>query len=121
VKLDRVPSFSEGWGALLAAMRKGDFFVTSGEVLLHNARIEGVGNKRSYNAGVEWTFPLNFVELVWGDGKTSHTQVISTMDLPAFGTHQFQIPFDASGKKWIRFGAWDSAGNGAFTQPVVLP
>jgi MFS family permease len=28
--------------------------------------------------------------------------------------------FDASGKKWVRFAAWDSAGNGALTQPVHL-
>lgn len=120
VKLDRVPSFDEGWGALLSAMRKGDFFVTSGEVLLQNARIEGSGNKRNYCAEVEWTFPLDFVELVWGDGTAAHTQEISATDLPAFGKHTFEIPFDTSGKKWIRFGAWDSAGNGAFTQPVLL-
>ena len=30
------------------------------------------------------------------------------------------IPFDAAGKKWVRFSVWDSAGNGAFTQPVHL-
>ena len=120
VKLDRVPGFDEGWGSLLTAMRKGDFFVTSGEVLIQNARIEGSANGRKYCAEVEWTFPLDFVELVWGDGSTAHTQVISTTDLSPFGKHTFEIPFDASGKKWIRFGAWDSAGNGAFTQPVLL-
>ena len=31
----------------------------------------------------------------------------------------FRAPrFDAAGKKWVRFAVWDSAGNGAFTQPV---
>jgi hypothetical protein len=25
-----------------------------------------------------------------------------------------------SGKKWVRFAAWDSAGNGAFAQPVHI-
>ena len=32
----------------------------------------------------------------------------------------FRIPFDAAGQRWVRFSAWDSAGNGAFTQPVHL-
>jgi hypothetical protein len=42
-------------------------------------------------------------------------------DKPAFGKHHFVIPFDATGKKWVRFAVWDSAGNGAFVQPVKLP
>jgi len=41
-------------------------------------------------------------------------------DLPAFGKHHFQIPFDATGKKWVRFAVGDSAGNGAFVQPIKL-
>jgi hypothetical protein len=36
----------------------------------------------------------------------------------AFGRHHFQIPFDAAGKKWVRFAAWDTAGNGAMVQPI---
>ncbi len=32
----------------------------------------------------------------------------------------FSIPFDATGRAWVRFGTWDSAGNGAFVQPVWL-
>ena len=31
-----------------------------------------------------------------------------------------QIPFNAAGKKWVRFAAWDVATNGAFVQPVRL-
>ena len=41
-------------------------------------------------------------------------------DLPPFGKHHFQIPFDATGKKWVRFAAWDSVGNGAIVQPIKL-
>ena len=47
-------------------------------------------------------------------------QVISATDLPAFGKHHFEIPFDATGKKWVRFAVWDSVGNGAFVQPIKL-
>jgi hypothetical protein len=67
---------------------------------------------------VEWTYPLEFVELVWGDGDKVERQEISATDLAPFGNHRFRIPFDATGKKWVRFAVWDSAGNGAFTQPV---
>jgi hypothetical protein len=120
VKLDRVPRFDEDWSPIINAMRAGDFFVTSGEVLLRDWKIEGSGARRTYTADVEWTFPLEFVELVWGDGDTTHTQMISATDLPAFGNKKFSIPFDTAGKKWVRFAVWDSAGNGAFTQPVHL-
>ena len=67
---------------------------------------------------MEWTFPLDFAELVWGDGDSTHTQAISATDLAPFSFKKFSIPFDAAGKKWVRFAVWDSAGNGAFTQPV---
>ena len=60
------------------------------------------------------------MELVWGDGKTTGRQVLPATELAAFANHQYRIPFDGAGKKWVRFAAWDSAGNGAFTQPVEL-
>jgi hypothetical protein len=120
VKLSAVPRFDEDWSPLVRAMRGGDYFVSSGEVLLKNSAIEGSGGKRTYSAEVEWTFPLDFVELVWGDGHTTGRQIISATGLPPFGSHQFQIPFDTAGKKWVRLAAWDSAGNGAFTQPIHL-
>lgn len=120
VKLPAVPRFDDDWTPLVRAMRAGDFFVSSGEVLLRNWAIEGSGEKRSYSAEIEWTFPLEFVELVWGDGHTTNRQIISATDLPPFGSRRFQIPFDTAGKKWVRLAVWDSAGNGAFTQPVHL-
>jgi hypothetical protein len=120
VKLDRVPKFDDGWSPLLDAMRAGDYFVTSGEVLLRNSGIEGSGAKRTYTAEVEWTFPPEFAELVWSDGNTVDRQVISLSDKAPFSSQKFRLPFDATGKKWVRFAVWDSAGNGAFTQPVHL-
>jgi hypothetical protein len=120
VKLDRVPKFEEDWSPILNSMRRGDFFITSGEVLFRNWSVEGTGPKRTYSAEVEWTFPLDFAELVWGDGKTTGREVVPATSLPSFGTHRFRVPFDAAGKKWIRFAVWDSSGNGAFTQPIRL-
>ena len=36
VKLDRVPKFKDGWTPVVNALRVGDYFVTSGEVLVRN-------------------------------------------------------------------------------------
>ena len=41
-------------------------------------------------------------------------------DTTAHGTKKISIPFDATGKAWVRFAVWDSAGNGAFVQPSWL-
>ncbi|MDX1979124.1 MAG: hypothetical protein SFV51_02560 [Bryobacteraceae bacterium] len=120
VKLDRLPRFDDDWTPVLSALRRGDFFVTSGEILIRSFAIEGGGPKRSVTAELEWTFPLDFVEIVWGDGQQTDRQIIPATALPPFGTHRYRIPFDPAGKKWLRFAAWDSAGNGAFTQPVHL-
>jgi len=120
VKLDRVPKYSEGWAPILDALRAGDYFISSGEVLLHSWGIEGSGAKRTFAAEAEWTFPPEFAELVWSNGKTVDRQVIGMTEMPPFGSHKFRIPFNATGKKWVRFAIWDSAGNGAFTQPVHL-
>jgi hypothetical protein len=120
VRLEHLPLFSDGWLPVLDALRAGNFFVTSGEVLLHDYSIQGTGDKRAFVVDVEWTWPAEFVELVWGDGKTTDRQIISATSLAPFCSHHYRIPFDASDKKWVRFGAWDSAGNGAFTQPLHL-
>ncbi len=119
VKLDRVPD-SGDWSPVCKALRAGDFFVTTGEVLIPKWWIEGDGKDRAVVAEVEWTFPLEFVEAVWVDGEQVGRSVVSATDQPPFGSHKFRIPFDASGKRWVRFSAWDSAGNGAFTQPLRL-
>ena len=119
VKLDRLPAVDD-MSSIINAMKRGDYFVTSGEVLISNYAVEGTGNQRTITVDVEWTYPLNFVEVVWGDGKRTDRQIISTTDLPAFGKKRFQIPFDAAGKKWVRFAAWDVATNGAFVQPIKL-
>jgi hypothetical protein len=120
VKLDRVPGFAD-WRQLTDALRAGTFFVTTGEVLIPKWTVEGQGKHRNVVGDVEWTFPLEFVEVVWGDGMKVERTIVCATSQPPFGSHRFHIPFDSSGKKWVRFSVWDSAGNGAFTQPVRLP
>lgn len=120
LKLDRVPGPDDDWSPIVAALRHGDFFVTTGEVYIRNYAVTGTGRARMIVADVDWTFPLEFLEVVWGDGQKTERQIIRATDLGAMGTKHFAIPFDATGKKWVRFAVWDSAVNGAFVQPVWL-
>jgi len=120
IKLERLPGSDQDWTPIVTAMRAGDFFVTSGEVLIKSFAVEGSGAQRTVVADLEWTYPLEFVEVVWGDGDKTDRKIVPATDQPPFGSHRFRIPFDAAGKKWVRLAAWDSAGNGAFWQPVHL-
>jgi hypothetical protein len=120
VKLDALPG-PDDRTSVVNAMKRGDYFWTSGEVLIPSYGVQGTGSQRTITVDVEWTFPLDFVEVVWGDGKKTDRQIIPAADLPAFGKHRYQIPFDATGRKWVRFAAWDVAGNGAMVQPIKLP
>ncbi|HEV3214624.1 MAG TPA: hypothetical protein VGZ27_02830 [Vicinamibacterales bacterium] len=120
LKIDKTPGPDDDWSPVLKSMRDGNFFVTTGEILIRNYSVGGAGKSRTITADVDWTFPLNFVEVVWGDGKKVDRQVISATDLGPFSTKHFSIPFDATGKVWVRFAVWDSAGDGAFVQPVWL-
>jgi hypothetical protein len=120
LKLDKVPGPDEDWSPILKALRNGEFFVTTGEILIRNYRVEGEGGQRTIAADVEWTFPLSFVEVVWGDGKKIDRQIVSATDLGPFGTKHFAIPFDAAGKAWVRFSVWDSAGDAGFVEPIWL-
>ena len=120
IKLDKVPGPLDDWTPVLDAMRNNYLFVTTGEILIPNFAVEGTGNKRTIVADVKWTFPLEFVEVVWGDGKKIDRQIISATDLPAMGSKHFSIPFDATGKTWVRFAVWDSAGDPGFVNAVWL-
>jgi hypothetical protein len=120
IKLDRVPLYNESWTPIVEGIRAGNFYGTTGEVLFHKWGVEGSGSDRYYTADIEYTFPLEFAELVWSDGTTVGRKKISLTDTTPFGTKSFKIPFDATGKKWIRFSVWDSAGDGAYVQPIQL-
>ena len=119
LKIDKTPGPNDDYSPILKSLRDGNFFVTTGEILIKNYSA-GTGAHRTITADVEWTFPLAFAEVVWSDGKKVERQTIAATDLGPFGTKHFAIPFDATGKSWVRFAVWDTAGNGAFVQPVFL-
>ena len=82
----------------MRALMRGDYFVTSGEVLIPSYAIRGSGDKRTIEADVEWTFPLDFVEVTWGDGVKTGSTIVTATDLPPMGRHHFSIPFDAAAR-----------------------
>lgn len=117
IRLDTLPK-PDDMSTIVGALRAGNYFWTSGEVLIPKYEVRGTGATRTIVADIEWTFPLAFLEVVWGDGTKTERQIISGASTSAHGTQHFEIPFDATGKKWVRFAAWDVAGNGAMVQPV---
>ncbi|KQN34941.1 hypothetical protein ASE92_09900 [Pedobacter sp. Leaf41] len=130
LEMDKLPNYEQGWQSVLNAIRKGKFFVSTGEVLIPAFNVNGKksgetlslnkdGNVR-VNMNLDWTFPLNHIDIVSGDGKEIFRERISLSNTRAFGKQQFSWPINLSGRKWIRVEAWDIAANGAYTQMVWL-
>ncbi|CAM4076336.1 hypothetical protein SAMN06265348_102322 [Pedobacter westerhofensis] len=128
--LDRLPKYDNGWKALLKTMQQGKFFSTTGEVLIHELKVNGKLSGESVllnTAGtadvrlkLSWTFPLNFIELISGDGKKVYREKIDLRYTKAYGTEQFKFQSRLKGRKWMRIEVWDAAVNGAFSQTFYL-
>ncbi len=130
LKLDRIPRFEDDWQPVLDALRGGRFFVTTGEILLRDVTLAGKrsgetlamssADHPSLRAEVEWTFPLDFAEIVSGDGERVYRDRIDLADTGPFGQRTLTSHPDLRGRRWVRFEVWDVAHNGAFTQPIWL-
>ena len=66
----------DNWAPIVNSLKKGTFFATSGEVLISSYDVQGTGRQRTIAADIEWTFPLEFAEVVWGDGQKTDRQII---------------------------------------------
>ena len=117
VRIPTVPSY-EHYGQLLDAVARGDYFITTGEIVIPDAELKTAGEVVTATATVAYTFPLRMAEIVWGDGSTVHHDTIPLEDTHEFGSHRFRWEADANGWKWARLAVWDVAGNGAFTNPI---
>lgn len=118
VRIGELPAFDD-YGKMLDAVRRGDYFITMGEVLLPDVSIS-ITDPASITAKVraQWTFPLAFGEIVWGDGNQTFTQTFSLDQTRPFGNEVFEWKTAAKDWKWARIAVWDIAGNGAFVNPV---
>jgi hypothetical protein len=130
VKLDRLPAFDEGWQPLLDALSRGEFFTTTGEVLIEDFEVNGARAGQTARLDdpaqarvllrASWTFPLKFAELISGDGREVYRERIDLSDTVSFGTREIEVPLNLAGRHWVRLEIWDEACNGAFTQPIWL-
>ncbi|WP_221391396.1 hypothetical protein [Dyadobacter sp. NIV53] len=128
--LNQLPGFDSGWKPVVDAMQHGKFFGTTGEVLIHELKVNGKlsGETLTLNADgtadvdlkLSWTFPMNFVEVISGDGEKVYREQIELTNTRAFGEQKFQFHPKLKGRKWMRIEAWDSAVNGAFSQTFYL-
>ncbi|GAA0552840.1 CehA/McbA family metallohydrolase domain-containing protein [Chitinophaga japonensis] len=128
--LDKLPAYKDGWSPILDAMQHGRFFGTTGEVLIPSLKINGhisgdslqlpPGGMADIVLTLNWTFPMNFVEVISGDGAKVYREKIDLRDTEAFGEKTFTFKSQLAGRKWVRVEAWDVAANGAFSQTFYL-
>lgn len=128
--LDHLPKYNEGWKPLLEDMQQGKFFSTTGEVLIQELKVNGKLSGETLQLSkpgtvavrlkLSWTFPLNFVELISGDGKKVYREKIDLRYTKAYGNEVFKFQPRLKGRKWMRVEVWDSAVNGAFSQTFYL-
>ena len=118
VRAPRLSDFDH-YGELIDSLAKGDFFTSTGEVLLPSTSIKETAPDRLLaRAAVQYTFPLQMAEVVWGDGKETHRQIYPLDTTREFGRRDIELAVDAPNWRWARIAVWDVAGNGAFINPV---
>ena len=130
LRMDKLPRFEEGWQPVLDTLRRGEFFVTTGEILIPKFTVAGKESGETLTrsrlsrvpieAALEWTFPLAFAEIVSGDGEQVYREKIDLIETKEFGSRTLKASLDLTGRKWVRLEVWDVAANGAFTQPVWI-
>lgn len=128
LKIDKLPDYKKGWPSVVDALQKGKFFSSTGEVLIPEFTVDGkssgeeisVGGKSTITFKLKWTFPMNYAEIVSGDGKNVYRERISLDDTNPFGEQTFKKSINLKGRTWVRLEAWDIAANGAFTQAVWI-
>jgi hypothetical protein len=103
------------WSSLHAGLRDFRYFTTTGEVLIPAWSV--APDRRSVSAEIEWTFPLAFAEVVWGEGtavKRAGFPLLETTELPD-AARSFTWSVDLVKAEWVRLEVWDICRNGAFT------
>jgi hypothetical protein len=112
VRLPAVPRFDD-YGQVLAKLREGEYFISTGEVLLDSVKREGA----VLSARVKWTLPLAMAVVAWGDGQKTTRDLAPLESTGFFGEQSmsWRVPAEA---RWARLEVWDIAGNGALTNPL---
>ena len=117
LRLPSLPGFDD-YGVALQALAKGDYFSTTGEILITQATIAAVDDRLQITTTLDYTFPMRFAEVVWGDGTDTHREMFPLFSTNEFGHSTFHWKVDAKNWTWARFAVWDIAGNGAYVNPI---
>jgi hypothetical protein len=128
LKLDKLPEYKNGWQPIIDALQQGRFFSSTGEVLIPEFTVDGKSTGEEVPAGkksnivfkLRWTFPMQYAEIISGDGEKVYRERIELNNTQAFGEQTFKHTLNLAGRKWVRLEAWDVAANGAFTQTVWI-
>ncbi|MDZ4288853.1 MAG: hypothetical protein U0984_12885 [Prosthecobacter sp.] len=130
LRLPKAPTYAEGWQSVLDVLRAGAFFTTTGEVLIREFKVNGhasgetlklaADDTAEITVDLDWTFPLNFAEVISGDGKEVFSERLDLRNTAAFGRVTLKLNPALKDRKWVRVEVWDIARNGAYTQPVWL-
>lgn len=131
LKIDSVPEYEDGWQPVLDSLRKGQFFLTTGEILIPEFSIDNKESgqilkqsaklsKARLKADLEWTYPLSRMEIVTGDGDNIYRERIDLSDTIEFGKRSIDLKTNLSNRIWVRLEIWDIANNGAFAQPIWI-
>lgn len=115
LKLDKVPD-PRNYPEVVDVIKKGDMWLSTGEVLLHSHSIK----ENQVTADLEWTFPLEFAEVVWNEGALIKRHRITLKETKEHGRKHFTFPIDLSAATWARIEVWDIARNGAWSQTTWL-
>ena len=85
------------------------FFISTGEVLLPQLTVGGkasgakiklcASGQAKFEAGLTWTFPMTFAEVVTGDGKKVYRQQINLSWTGPFGKQTLSETLDLSRKR----------------------
>lgn len=126
LKLDKIPHYEDGWQPVLDTLSQGQFFVTTGEVLITDFSVNGSESGETTNSNemsnliteLEWTYPLAYMEIISGDGNSTYRERIDLTHTKEFNAETINRLIDLSDRRWVRIEVWDIARNGAFTQPV---
>ncbi len=113
LRMARVPGVDD-WSGVLEVLRRGDFFTTTGEVLLHDVAWDDAGVRTD----IAWTLPLDRIEVVWSRAGVVGRAVFSVAGATEPGRRLVTLPVDLRGAEWVRLEAWDVARDGAFTQQL---
>src|SRR5260370_16284645 len=102
LRLTKLPRYDDGWQPVLDALRGGEFFTTTGEVLIPEFTVGGKQSGRTLEFGrdatpvleanLEWTFPLAFAEIISGAGQKVFRQRTDLAATESFGTRKMPPP-----------------------------